>query len=157
MNSSDVCHVIRMYLQNPFWGKPPESQPHQRVSPKSDPFSLMSLQRDCLCPGWKWFLWSVYFLRFSCTSLRICSSSLDVSYSFSISYGLHGSAHFWACSIISGVKHRSKRIPLMLNLGRSQRLDHGFGFIFTFNYERNRVNFLNLVTEHSRCTIYHYR
>ncbi len=120
----------------------------------------MSLQRDCLCPGWKWFLWTVHFLRFSCTSLKILSSRLDVSYSFSISYGLHGSAHFWACSIISGVKHRSKRIPLMLNLGRSQRLDHGFGFIFTFNYKRKRETDMkpfNLEAKHSRCQMYQYR
>lgn len=105
---------------------------------KSGHLSLMSIYRDGLCPDWKWSLWTVYFLRFSSTSLRIFFSRLDVSYSFSISYSLHGSAHFCACSICSGVKYRSKRIPLMSNLGRSQRLDHGFGFIFTFNYKTRK-------------------
>lgn len=66
------------------------------------------------------------------TSEKICSSSLEVSYSFSISYSSQGRAHFWACSICSGVKAKSKRIPRMLNMGRSHRLDHGFGRILTF-------------------------
>ncbi|TNN62388.1 hypothetical protein EYF80_027399 [Liparis tanakae] len=58
--------------------------------------------------------------------------SVDVSYSFSKSYSSHGWAHFWACSIFSGVSARSKRMPWTLYLGRSQRLDHGFGRILTF-------------------------
>lgn len=147
--------------------KTPEPEPHQHVSPKSDIFSIFKGVTSASCP-FKGIVsvqagsgfYGLFTLRFSCTSFKICSSRLDVSYSFSISYGLHGSAHFWACSIISGVKHKSKRIPLMLNLGRSQRLDHGFGLIFTFNYKRKRetdMKSFNLVAKHSRCTIYHYR
>lgn len=87
-------------------------------------------------------------LLISCwTSLRICSSSLEVSYSFSMSYSRQGCAHFWACSICSGVKDRSKRMPWMLNLGRSQRLDHGFGRIFTFIWwiDKNSQSFNILI------------
>lgn len=154
-----------MYLQNPFWGKP---QNHISMSHRSQIFSAsLKVSPQPHVPSKRMVsiqagsgFYGLFTLRFSCTSLKICSSRLDVSYSFSISYGLHGSAHFWACSIISGVKHKSKRIPLMLNLGRSQRLDHGFGLIFTFNYKRKRETDMtpfNLVAKHSRCTIYHYR
>lgn len=116
------------------------SRNHFEGHPRTSPFSILSCHlslishhKQYLCPGWRWSLCTAYLLRFSSTSWKICFSRPDVSYSFSISYSLHGSPHFWACSIISGVKHRSKRIPWMLNLGRSQRLDQGFGFIFTFN------------------------
>lgn len=80
------------------------------------------------------------------TSLRIFSSSLEVSYSFSMSYSRQGSAHFWTNSICSGFMHRSKRIPWMLNLGRSQCLDHGFGRIFTFNWWIHTFLFFNQLT-----------
>lgn len=74
---------------------------------------------------------SNHLLISCCTSLRISSSSLVVSYSFSMSYSSQGCACLWAPSICAGVMDRSKRMPWMLNLGRSQRLDHGFGRILT--------------------------
>lgn len=77
---------------------------------------------------------SLHLLISLWTSARIFSSSLEVSYSFSMSYSCQGCAHFWACSICSGVRARSKRMPWMLNMGRSHRLDQGFGHIFTFNW-----------------------
>lgn len=82
---------------------------------------------------------SIVHLFISCwTSLKMCSSSLEVSYSFSMSYSLQGSAHFWACSICFWFRERLKAMPWMLNFGRSQRLDHGFGRIFTLIWRADK-------------------
>ncbi|KAG7256510.1 LOW QUALITY PROTEIN: hypothetical protein CRUP_030183 [Coryphaenoides rupestris] len=63
--------------------------------------------------------------------ILMSSPSLLVSYSFSMSYSTQGFAHFWACSICSGVRHRSKRMPLMSKMSSPSLL---VSYSFSMSY-----------------------